>query len=492
MSVTLSGQDWISKATAEKDPSTADKYYREAVEHAPNNAAILSNYAVFLKTILKNYDRAQEFYERAIKADPNNAATLGNYAILLKDVRKDYDRAQEFFERAITSDPNNATNLSNYAIFLTSIRKEYDRAQEFYDRVITADPNNATYLGNYAYFLTDIRKDHDRAQEFYERAIAVDRNHATNLGNYAIFLTAIRKDQDRAQDFFERAITADPNNAKKLKNYAIFLRSVRKDPRRAQIFFDHAIVADSNFIVAVIMKVKRLLLPIKLAGLVLLAIYCLTNDIRFNPLWSLAYVGITFALASLYVAVENLIREIHSVKKQGGRTVDQFPSPEERDRKIIPHEVGAKIPAQRQIGSMPGKRTPLTPEERSYIHYYDVLAQDFLKRPWEFLLIAGEDGIFFLPLLYIGISVPAAILASALFAAMHYRNKPLLALVGTFLISTVNVLSVLPHGILAMVLGHFTVDIISLRAATKIKKQEEAKRGKTEASNQTSKAMVES
>ena len=56
---------------------------------------ILGNYAVFLKNILKDYDRAQELYERALKADPNHASILGNYAIFLTDIRKEHDRAQK-------------------------------------------------------------------------------------------------------------------------------------------------------------------------------------------------------------------------------------------------------------------------------------------------------------------------------------------------------------------------------------------------------------
>ena len=43
-------------------------------------------------------------YERAIEADPTNARNLSNYALFLEKVRRDYGRAQAMYERAIEAD----------------------------------------------------------------------------------------------------------------------------------------------------------------------------------------------------------------------------------------------------------------------------------------------------------------------------------------------------------------------------------------------------
>jgi len=175
-----------------------------------------------------------------------------------------------------------------------------------------------------------------------------------------------------------------------------------------------------------ILKVKRLASPIKLIGMAFLAFHCATTDVRFNPIWILVYVAVAFTIANAFVAIEFLIkflmRRFHPLKEKGPNNAS------------------------------------FTAEEYRCIRQISGLAQNLRAKPWKFVLIAGEDGFCFLPLLYVGITVPAVIVASAFFSAMHYRDKPLSALAGIFLFSAVNVWIVLPHGILPMVLGHFILD----------------------------------
>ena len=64
----------------------------------------LVDYAQFLETVRRDYDRAEEMYKRAVEADPNNANSLGNYADFLETVRRDYDRAEEMYKRAVEAD----------------------------------------------------------------------------------------------------------------------------------------------------------------------------------------------------------------------------------------------------------------------------------------------------------------------------------------------------------------------------------------------------
>ena len=239
--------------TIRRDYDRAEAMYERAIKADPNHADILGVYADFLETIRRDYDRAEAMYERAIKADPNHANNLGNYANFLETVRRDYDRAEAMYERAIKADPNHANNLSVYAVFLETIRRDYDRAeamyeraQNMYERAIKADPNHADILGVYAVFLETIRRDYDRAEAMYERAIKADPNHANNLGNYANFLKNVRRDYDRAQDMFERAINADPSDANILGNYALFLTDILHDSSRTEEMFERAIKADPN------------------------------------------------------------------------------------------------------------------------------------------------------------------------------------------------------------------------------------------------------
>ena len=54
----------------------------------------LVDYAQFLETVRRDYDRAEEMYKRAVEADPKYARGLGNYARFLKNARRDYDRSK--------------------------------------------------------------------------------------------------------------------------------------------------------------------------------------------------------------------------------------------------------------------------------------------------------------------------------------------------------------------------------------------------------------
>ena len=55
-----------------------EKFYKRAIDADPNHAAILGNYARFLKTIRGDHDAAETYYKRAVKIDPNQAGILGS------------------------------------------------------------------------------------------------------------------------------------------------------------------------------------------------------------------------------------------------------------------------------------------------------------------------------------------------------------------------------------------------------------------------------
>jgi len=223
------------------NPVQADAVYQQGIKNFPGAVPLLSNYALFLSDILKNYDAAEIFYKRALDADPKNATVLGNYAHFLDDVRKDYDAAENLYKLALDGDPKGANKLRNYAIFLDDIRKNYDVAETMYKRAMDADPKDATHLTDYAIFLKKARKDYDTAEIFYKRALDADPQNTIHLFNYATFLNDIRKDYNGAEALYKQAIDADPKNASALADYAIFLVNIRKDYDRAEDFFKGAL-----------------------------------------------------------------------------------------------------------------------------------------------------------------------------------------------------------------------------------------------------------
>lgn len=81
------------------------------------------------------------------------------------------------------------------------------------------------------------------------------------------------------------------------------------------------------------------------------------------------------------------------------------------------------------------------------------------RRPWtQAILVVGEDGFFFVPLLLVGISPLTAAVVSVTYAAMHYPEFPVKHCVAKvvllYLIATV----ILPHGLGSVIVGHLVLD----------------------------------
>jgi len=74
------------------------------------------------------------------------------------------------------------------------------------------------------------------------------------------------------------------------------------------------------------------------------------------------------------------------------------------------------------------------------------------------LLLPGEDGIFFVPLLWAGITPLTAGIGAAAFAAVHYPEFSIRSCVPKFVSLFCVAMVVLPHGIGSVVVGHLLVD----------------------------------
>lgn len=206
----------------ETDPEKANVLYEEAVRDFPESALALGSYAIFLDTVLKDYDKAQQYYTRAVEADPNDKVFVGYYATFLLLARRDYEKAGQYFKRLAEVAPE-AVPLSSYGVFLTIIRKDYDTAEDYFYRGIEADPNNAFSLSSYAFFLSDIRKQHDRAEYYHKMAIRAKPDNTISLTSYGNFLWQVRKMNDQAESFYKKAIDIDPKDPNVLTDYAGFL-----------------------------------------------------------------------------------------------------------------------------------------------------------------------------------------------------------------------------------------------------------------------------
>lgn len=74
--------------------------------------------------------------------------------------------------------------------------------------------------------------------------------------------------------------------------------------------------------------------------------------------------------------------------------------------------------------------------------------------PAEKYLLATEDGVFLLPLLFLGINVYTALIAASLYAIYRYRRQPLSYTIMLGLAYFVMAIWVLPQGLWMVVFGH--------------------------------------
>lgn len=84
------------------------------------------------------------------------------------------------------------------------------------------------------------------------------------------------------------------------------------------------------------------------------------------------------------------------------------------------------------------------------------------------LLLPGEDGFFFVPLLWIGITPITAAVATAAFAAVHYPQFPLRTCAVKFVFLFCIAVIVLPHGLGSVVIGHLILDAIAILIGGKL------------------------
>jgi len=100
----------------------------------------------------------------------------------------------------------------------------------------------------------------------------------------------------------------------------------------------------------------------------------------------------------------------------------------------------------------PAQRFDVTP-------YGNRRAAQVKRRPWlEALMLPGEDGFFFVPLLLVGINPITAAVVSIAYAAIHYPEFPIKHCVAKVILLYLVATLVLPHGLASVVLGHLVLD----------------------------------
>ncbi len=201
------------------DFTAAEAEYRRALELAPQNPAVLSNFANLLGR-LGRLDEAVTLTHRAVALDPLRGNFHGNLAGDLVALRR-YDEAEAAARKAIELQPKAPVNYQRLAE-INILRGKPGAAVESANQV--PDSIWRTDALALAYFANDQRAEADAALK------KLIDEHADDSGSQIAEVYALRKELDKVFEWLEHAwATHDVGVTEML--YNPFLLAYKDDPR---------------------------------------------------------------------------------------------------------------------------------------------------------------------------------------------------------------------------------------------------------------------
>ena len=228
-------------AAAQPHTTPAADLFSRALEIDPNNIAVLTSYAKFLRArddlpkAAQLLDRALELQLRRAPDDATRVAILTRHA-LAAAAQPDTTKAAALFDHALEIDPNNIALLTSYAEFSRD-RGDLPKAAQLLNSTLELQlgraPDAAQLDANKAVALLD------RALEAELRQALDDSARLTILTRHAQ-AAAKQPPSTRAPLLFDRALTLKPDNVGLLTSYARFSHQ-QGDTEKAAELFDRAL-----------------------------------------------------------------------------------------------------------------------------------------------------------------------------------------------------------------------------------------------------------
>jgi tetratricopeptide (TPR) repeat protein len=196
-----------------------------AVECAPDNVVVLSNYAFGLENWCDRPLLAENVYRRAEALDPSNVPVLINLASLLEQPLPERDprynteaeasnlrqrESHKLYERALALEPTNRNTLCNYAGMLmmwgdqgdcseSGMQRGGERAAELFERALVLAPNDPAVLINYGVLMEDWGDNKELARHLYQKAVDADPASSAAVCSLSRILRVLQR-LDEAQD----------------------------------------------------------------------------------------------------------------------------------------------------------------------------------------------------------------------------------------------------------------------------------------------------
>ena len=197
----------------------AEAEFRRALELAPQDASVITNFAVLLSR-LGRLDEAVALGQRAIALEPLRGASHETSRLDLTALGR-YDEAEAAVRKAIELQPQSAINYEQLAI-IQILRGKSGAAVEFAKK--ETDPYWRTYALALAHFANGDRAEADAALKKL-----IDEN-ADDGASQIAHVYALRKEPDKMFEWLEHARTTNDTGVTELLTDP-FLRAYKDDPR---------------------------------------------------------------------------------------------------------------------------------------------------------------------------------------------------------------------------------------------------------------------
>lgn len=96
---------WFYETKA-KDYKKAEKFYKLALEYAPEYLAVYNNYTILLSN-LKQFDRLKPFLEQALKVPGIDKANIYNEFGIMCEQQQNFNKAIEYYKKCLLGTLNN-------------------------------------------------------------------------------------------------------------------------------------------------------------------------------------------------------------------------------------------------------------------------------------------------------------------------------------------------------------------------------------------------
>jgi tetratricopeptide (TPR) repeat protein len=432
----------------------------------------------------KNYLQSEAIWREIIKIEPNHIDAHFYLGKVLYNLGK-FEEAIINYIHAIKLAPENVDFYSNLGTTLFKLYK-FEEATAAYRKALELAPENAGFYSNLGAALSRLDK-FEEATAAYHKTLELDSNNINAYKDLG-FLAYQQKKYKKAINIYHQGIELDNKDAQLYRLLGTALEASGQYHKAILAHF-RSLQLNPKYI----FKYKYFLLLI--FGWFVIIAYYSTHPLDFSWFWTFVYIGIQLSLSIIPLALKKLELEIHDFLQQRASILLflQFNHPGYRfcffiyrfcnivygiiqlllsiislELKNLELKLYGLFLQKILFNSSLDCRAKIKIRNDFVLNKDTAISQALVNKIDRhlistLLLLPGEDGIFRVPILLLGTNWLNATIFGIIFGFYHIENQSALLCLEISIIMTISNLVVLPHSLLACIIGHLVSDLIIIK-----------------------------